>query len=1012
QKNFEPRALWPISKDQMEQLQQSKQFGDLSQAQPLLQQEVQNGLHFLIKVAGQPHKFYAGRLPIIEGGEWSLLLLQSKPMLDMNRMMGILITLLVGLLMIFYYLVLYRETRAMVERATLLRISQERHKMALEGGNLGFWDVDLLNGTTIVNARYREIFALPPEREVSREFWFEHIHPDDRERVKQIGSEYRAGLRAVYEVEYRILIPNGRLKWVVSRGALVQSSTINPAQRMVGTMLDITERKESELALQEAKEAAEVATQAKSAFLANMSHEIRTPMNAIIGLSHLCLQTALDAKQRDYINKVYHSAKGLLGIINDILDFSKIEAGKMTVECIEFALEEVLGRVTSIIQLKAQEKGLELMVDIAVDAPPQLQGDPLRLGQILTNLASNAVKFTAEGEVALVVSVLEESDETVLLQFTVRDTGIGMTAEQMDTLFREFSQADASTTRKYGGTGLGLTISKRLVELMGGEIYVESSHGSGSRFIFTARFTKVPRHTRQPLAIDLNLARLKVLVVDDSRNARLVMCSYLRNMVASVQEASQGREALALLQAADQAHDPFALVMADLKMVGMDGIELARQIRHMDLRVEPRVILVTSFGKEPAIRSAIEQRLLDHYLAKPVTPSMLLEAVQEVFHQRVDRAQVPLYGVESDLKQQIAGAHLLLAEDNEINQQVASELLQLAGVTVTIAENGQQAIHLAAEQPFDAILMDLQMPVMDGLQATRQLRQRGGTLATLPIIAMTANAMAGDRELCLQAGMSDHIAKPIDPANLYATLARWVTPDAEKRQQALQQALTEQEPVAALFPAITGLDTVAGLRHMHGNAELYKDILRSFCSKQRQSVARMETLLQTGDYATLERLAHTLKGVSGTIGALELQKLAHTLEQAAREKEEVQQTKQQMQVVAQLLTQTITHIEEVVPAEVDAAAESTGQEAHADAGLSEADRLVVQPLLNTVWQQLQQFDTDAAVALQELALLLPSKERQKMLQIQEALKGYDFENGQEILRQWAEHVGLVLPGEA
>ncbi|MBF0185057.1 MAG: response regulator [Magnetococcales bacterium] len=1008
---FQPRPLWPLAESQRQEVIQSKQFGELDHRAPLLSMEVQDGELFAIKVAGHTHKYRVGRLPVTEDG-WSLLLLQNEPALHVNRMLGILITLLVSFLMIFVYLVLYRETKAMEERNALLQSSQERHEMALEGGNLGFWDVDLLSGTTVVNDRYKEIFGLSRESEVNREYWFDHIHPEDRERVKQVGQDYRAGLRLVYEVEFRIQTPDGALKWVISRGALVQGTDARLSQRMVGTILDITERKASEIALQEAKEAAEVATRAKSAFLANMSHEIRTPMNAIIGLSHLCLQTRLDSKQHDYINKVYNSAKGLLGIINDILDFSKIEAGKMTVEQIEFALEDVLGRVTSIIQLKAQEKGLELMLDIAVDAPPWLQGDPLRLGQILTNLATNAIKFTAEGEVAIRVSKVEEEEHAVLLQFMVQDSGIGMTSEQVGKLFQEFSQADVSTTRKYGGTGLGLTISKRLVEMMGGQIHVESGVGQGSRFIFTARFGKVPRHTRQPLAIDVNLGRLKVLVVDDSQNAREVLCSYLRNMVASVAEAALGKQALTLLQEADRAGQPFSLVMADLKMTGMDGIELSRQIQQLNLQLKPRIILVTSYGKEPMIQEALEQRLLDNYLAKPISPSMLLEAVQEVFHQRVDRAKMPLQSVEEDLKKRIAGAALLLAEDNEINQQVASELLQMVGIHVTIAHNGQQAVDLATKHRYDAILMDLQMPVMDGLQATRTLRQRGGEMKDLPIIAMTANAMVGDRELCIQAGMNDHIAKPIDPPNLYATLARWVTPDPERQQQAWQQQEAQQTtqlpatsaPVSPL-PALPGLDTAAGLRYMHGNAALYEDVLHSFRSKQQGSVAEMRTLLQQGDYATLERVAHTLKGMAATIGAATLSKSAHAVEQAARETMAQDRLLALLQQLEQEVVEVIAVIDQAYPP-----AEALLVPVAAEAEVVEVDRHWLAPLVVKVWQQLQQFDTDAMKGLQEVAEGVSGPDRQLLLGMLEAVKGYDFEACQEQLRQWCQQLGIDVEG--
>ncbi|TFV99477.1 hybrid sensor histidine kinase/response regulator [Oxalobacteraceae bacterium OM1] len=651
------------------------------------------------------------------------------------------------------------------------------------------------------------------------------------------------------------------------------------------------ELRDHERALEAAKQVAEDASRMKSMFLANMSHEIRTPMNAVIGMAYLTLRTELTRKQRDYVGKIHRAALSLLGIIDDILDFSKIEAGKLDIEHTHFSLHEVLRNVSAVTSQKAAEKGIRYRFEIADDVPVQLVGDPLRLGQVLINLASNAIKFTAEGgDVTLRCRVAGGDGKTAALRFDVQDTGIGMTPEQQARLFHAFTQADGSTTRKYGGTGLGLAISKRLVEMMHGTMEVESALGAGSTFRFTARLGLGALKPAQLPGLPERLLGCRVLVVDDNPAAREILVSLLGGLQLDADAEPGAAEALDAVRAAD-ADQPYDLVLADYGMPGMNGLELAQAVARAGLRQPPKVIMVTAFGREEVLRQA-EAGPVAAVLFKPIDPSLLHDTLANVLASDGDTRTA---SYERALPR-FDGSRVLLVEDNEVNQQIAREMLTQCGVEADIAGNGRIALEIlraAGPRAYDLVLMDLQMPEMGGHAATRLLRQ-DPAFAVLPVVAMTAHATAEERAECMRSGMQDHITKPIHPETFYQTLARFLVAKPTASTVAQEREAYVAAPPAAPDVAppaldLPGFDTAAAIERLAGDAELYRRVLEMVVPGLQAALEAFGQAQAEADRKALQDAAHSVRGMASNVGAMPLAEAAGMLEAALKDGKAVEE---------------------------------------------------------------------------------------------------------------------------
>jgi PAS domain S-box-containing protein len=816
-----------------------------------------------------------------------------------------------------HLLAIQQQTNAQLERANLTtQISEERLAVTLNSIGDAVIATDADAYVTLLNPLAETLTGWPRDKAIGRPIdeIFNIINEGTRQPAKIPVMDTLAKGTTHGLANHTVLIArNGSECPIADSCAPIRDRD----SHVVGAVLvfrDVTAEcaaqqlmKETNEELQSARLAADQANLAKSDFLSNMSHEIRTPMNAIIGMSHLALKTDMTARQRDYLSKIQGSGRHLLAIINDILDFSKIEAGKLAVENTEFDFEKVLENVANLVTEKTSAKGLELVFDVDKNVPNKLIGDPLRLGQILVNYCNNAVKFTETGEIDIIVRIKEQTDRDVLIHCAVRDTGIGLTNEQIGRLFQRFTQGDASTTREFGGTGLGLAISKKLAQLMGGEVGVESEPGKGSTFWFTARLGKGMGPQRM-LALSGDLQGKRVLVVDDNESARLVLGDLLGNMSFKVDQVESGATAIVAVKDAAAQNTPYDIVFLDWQMPGMDGIEAARRLKALELERAPHMVMVTAYGREEIIKGA-EATGIEAVMIKPVSASMLFDGVVRILGGANDGPRIAADTPSAVFEQlaSIKGARILVVEDNDLNQEVAMGLLNEAGFVVELAEDGRVALDKLDTGHYDLVLMDMQMPVMDGVTAAREIRKQA-RFRDLPVVAMTANAKQSDRDLCLAAGMNDHVAKPIEPDDLWQMLLKWIKP--LQSAVAVSEAPTLVAAKVELPSGIDGLDVANGLRRVLGKKPLYLSMLHKFVAGQKYVIDEIRKAVQGSLWDRAERLAHTLKGVAANIGASNLQQLAEKLETAIKDRLPPQEIERQLDAVKSPLEALIVQLEQ------------------------------------------------------------------------------------------------------
>jgi PAS domain S-box-containing protein len=761
-----------------------------------------------------------------------------------------------------------------------MRENEERFRGAFDNAPIGMAMVAPDGRFLRVNPALCRLLEYSAEELLGRDF-ASITHPEDVTTNLAGARRLLAGEIPFYEAEKRYIRKSGEPVWALLNVSLVRDACGGPLH-FISQIQDITERRRAEQAIREAKAAAEAASVAKSRFLANMSHEIRTPMNGILGMTELALETELSEQQREYLEIVRSSADALLTVINDILDFSKIEAGKMTLDPVEFRLRRAAADVARLFAVRAEQKGIEIVCDIAPDVPEDLVGDVGRLRQILVNLVGNALKFTDQGEIVLSIRAESLGDAEAVLCFSVRDTGIGISPEQQERIFRPFTQADTSTTRRYGGTGLGLTISRQLVEMMHGRMWVESSPGAGSTFHFTVRMGVArERSVRRGTRRSQRMTDLPVLIVDDNAANRRVLQHTVANWGARPTAVDSAAAALEIIDKARRDNNPFALVILDAVMPGMDGFTLAEKLKGDPAGSEAPLMMLSSAGSaEDATRC--RSLGMSAYLTKPVTPAELWDAVSTVLGTSSDDMPAPLV-----TRQTIAARrplNFLLAEDNPVNRRLAAHLLEKRGHKVTSADNGRKAVELFGAERFDAVLMDIQMPEMDGLEAARAIRalERGGDRRT-PIIAMTAHAMSGDRERCLSAGMDAYVTKPVSQRELFAAVDALVESPADA-DTAEPAAVSESadRPDASAAPVEAAVDRGALLARLDGNTELLRELVRLFCEDGPRQIAALEEAAADRDPTGLARAAHTIKGAVAVFCAKSAAEAAAAVEKAAR----------------------------------------------------------------------------------------------------------------------------------